>query len=156
MYRPQFPYALPSAPCVDQTCQYSFDVTNLPALGGTLAAGSRTGRIPLKMDKDAGFYLRALFTQGSIALRLEDPNRNALSDSENAVESSNYEIPSEYSQTRGAGSVVLESGAGGLYAPAGGTFVVYLYNPTSGTLSLSTVVINLIGEKRYTNQGCAG
>ena len=156
MYRPQSPYSLPPAPCRDQTCQYSFDSTNLPALGGTLVAGARTGRIPLKMDKDAGFYLRGLSTHGSISLRLEDPSRNALSDSENSTESSNYEISSEYSLESGAGFATLESGGDGVYAPQGSTFVVYLYNSTAGTLNLNTVVINLFGVKRYANEECAG
>ena len=30
MYRPQFAYPLPPAPCHDQACMYSFDETNLP------------------------------------------------------------------------------------------------------------------------------
>jgi hypothetical protein len=156
MFRPQFAYPLPPAPCQDQTCQYSFDATNLPALSGTLAAGERTGRIPLEMDKDAPFYLRAMDTQGSISFRLEDPNRNAISDSENPTESSNYEIPSEFSKVNGATPAVLESGAGGLFAPAGGTFVLYLYNNTAGALNLNTLCFNLVGVKRYISSGCAG
>jgi hypothetical protein len=156
MYRPQYAHPLAPSPCEQQTCQYSFDSTNLPALAGTLAAGARTGRIPLKMDKDAPFYLRSIMTQGSVSLRLEDPNRNPLSDSENATESINYEIPSEWSQTQGAGFAALESGSGGLFAPSGSTFVVYLYNGTAATIELQTVAINLKGVKQYDNAECAG
>jgi len=156
MYRPQFVHALPPPPCVQQPCQYSFDKTNLPALTGSLAAGSRTGRIPLKTDKDAPFYLRGISSQGSFSIRLQDADNNAFSDSENAVESSNYEIPSEWSETSGAGFVTLESGAGGVFIPVGATLVMYLYNNTAGALNLNTVVLNLLGVKQYPNEECAG
>jgi hypothetical protein len=156
MFRPQFVHALPPLPCVQQTCQYSFDKTNLPALTGTLAAGQRTGRIPLKTDKDAPFYVRGISTQGSLSIRLQDADNNAFSDSENALESSNYEIPSEWSATAGDGFVVLESGDGGVFIPVGATLVMYLYNNTAGALNLNTVVINLMGVKQYPNAECAG
>ena len=156
MFRPQFAHALPPLPCVQQPCQYSYDQTNLPALTGTLAAGQRTGRIPLKTDKDAPFYVRALSTHGLLSLRIEDADRNAWSDSENAVESTNYEIPSEWSEGGGAGNVVLESGAGGIFIPLGATLVMYLYNNTAGALNLNTVCVNLVGVKQFENEECAG
>ena len=156
MYRPQYAHALPPAPCQQQICQYSFDRTNLPALAGTLAAGARTGRIPLKTDKDAPFYLRAISTQGAVSIRLQDADNNAFSDSENTVESTNYEIPSEWSAAGGAGNVVLESGAGGVFIPVGATLVMYLYNNTATLQELSTVCINLIGVKQYDSEECAG
>lgn len=156
MYRPQFIHALPPLPCTQQTCQYSFDKTNLPALSGTLAAGARTGRIPLKTDKDAPFCLRAISSQGQLSIRLQDADNNACSDSENAVESTNYEIPSQWSAGGGAGNVALESGAGGVFVPLGATLVMYLYNNTAGSLNLNTVAINLVGVKQYDNAECAG
>lgn len=155
MYRPQFAYPLTPAPCEDQTCMFSFDKTNLPALTGSLAAGARTGRIPLKVDKDAAFWLRAEDSQGDISYRLEEPSGNALSDSENTTNSSNYMIPNEYSRTSGAGFVAFESGAGGIFVPPSGTFLLYLYNNTSGSILLSTVAINLVGVKRYTGEACS-
>lgn len=156
MYRPQYAHSLPPAPCAQQTCQYSFDQTNLPALSGSLAAGARTGRIPLRMDKDAPFYLRAIMTQGTLSIRVEDPDRNAFSNSEQATESANYEIPSEWSLTKGAGFAVLESGAGGVFIPAGATFVVYFYNGTGASVNLNTMAFNLKGVKQYDNAECAG
>jgi len=155
MYRPQFAYPLPSAPCDDETCLYSFDKTNLPVFQGTLLPLTRTGRIPLKLDKDADFYLRAIRSQGAVNFRLEDTDGNALSDCENVIESTNYEQPNEYSNTAGAGFVALESGADGIFGPAGGNYVVYLYNPTAATIELSTCALNLVGVKRYHEGKCS-
>lgn len=155
MYRPQFAYPLPPAPCEDQTCMYSFDATNLPVFTGTLAAGAQTGRVPLKLDKDADFYLRAIRSQGLVSFRLEDTGANPLSDSENANNPTNFELPNQYSRTMGAGLVALESGADGIFGPAGGNFVVLLYNATAATITLSTCALNLVGVKRYRGERCA-
>jgi hypothetical protein len=154
MYRPQFSFPSPPSPCEDQSCLYSYDSTNLPTFQGTLAAGAQTGRIPLRLDKDADFYLRAISTRGLISFRLEDTDGNQLSDSENASNRMNFVRQQEYSQTAGAGFAVLESGADGVYGPAGGNYVIYLYNGTSSTIELQTCVINLIGIKRYSGGVC--
>jgi hypothetical protein len=154
MYRPQFLFPLPPNPCTDQSCMYSFDSSNLPVFLGTLLPGAQTGRIPLKLDKDADFYLRAIDTMGAIAIRLEDTDGNPLSDCDNVVNSTNFELQPEYSQTAGAGFAALESGAGGIFGPGGGNYVVYLFNPTVGTINLNTCVINLIGVKRYSREVC--
>ena len=155
MYRPQFSYPLPAPPCEDQAVSYSFDSTNTPVLGGTLAAGAQTGRIPLRLDKDADFYLLAFDTQGGVSIRLEDGNGNPLSDSENSSNAANFLTPAEYGRTNGAGFVVLESGAGGVLGHAGGVFCLYLYNPTAVTINLTTCVVNLVGRKRYPKALCA-
>lgn len=155
MYRPQFSYPLPDPPCVDQACLYSFDKTNMPVFTGLLLAGARINRVPLKLDKDADFYLRAIKTHGLVSLRLDDTNGNSLSDYSNAVDGSNYELPREYSRTAGAGLAVLESGAGGVFGPAGGNFMLYLYNPTAITIDLATCAVNLVGVKRYHKEVCA-
>ena len=154
MYRPQFIYPLPPAPCEDQKCMYSFDVTNLPVLNHTLAAGARTGRIPLRLDKDADFYLRGINLQGPVSIRLEDTDGNPLSDSENAIDSTNYELPLEYGDSNGFGIVALESGAGGVFGPAGGNYVVYLFNAGTTTIELQLCAINLHGVKRYAEEVC--
>ena len=155
MFRPQFAYLLPASPCFDQKCQYSFDKTNTPIFAGTLAAGAETGLIPLSLDRDGSdFLVRGLSTQGAVSFRLEDTRRNPLSDSENAVQSTNYELPNEYSNTSGAGIAVLESGNGGLRIPAGGNFRVYLFNAGTGAIDLTTCVINLHGVKRYPGEVC--
>ena len=155
MYRPQFLFPLPPNPCQDQSCMYSFDSSNLPVFQGSLAAGAQTGRIPLKLDKDADFFLRAIDTMGAVAFRLEDTDGNPLSDCDNVINSTNFELQPEYSATAGAGFAALESGAGGIYGPGGGNYVVYLFNPTVGPINLTTCVINLIGVKRYPGEVCA-
>lgn len=156
MYRAQFAYPRPVSPCEDQRCQYSFDATNLPVFTGTLASGGQTGRIPLKLDKDADFYLRAISQKGTVSIRIEDTDGNPLSDVDNANNPTNFELPNEYSNTVGAGLVALESGASGVFGPAGGNYVVYLYNATAGTIDLTTCVLNLHGVKRYPgNERCA-
>lgn len=155
MYRPQFPFPLAPAPCSDQRCQYSFDKTNAPVFLGTLAAGAQTGRVPLRIDKDADFFLRGIATQGGVSVRIEDTNGNAISDSENATQAGNFELPDEYSRTAGAGIVTLESGAGGIFAAAGGNFIVFLANQTAGVLDLTTCAVNLHGIKRFAAPACA-
>ena len=154
MFRPQFAYPLPPAPCDDQKVMYSFDHTNLPVFNKVLAANTRTGRIPLRLDKDADFYLRAISLQGLVSIRLEDTDGNGLSDSENVLESTNYEIPVEYGDSNGFGTVALESGAGGVFGPAGGNYVVYLFNGTANPIELVTCVVNLHGVKRYQGEVC--
>jgi hypothetical protein len=154
MYRPQFVYPLPPSPCFDQKTQLCFDRTNLPVFLGSLAAGVQTGRIPLHVDKEGEFLLRGISTIGKVSFRLEDCRRNAISDSENTVNSSNFEFPNEYSNTSGAGLVALESGDGGLHVPAGGTFFLYLLNPGTVTIDLTTCAINLHGIKRYPGEVC--
>ena len=155
MYRPQFVYPAPPAPCEDQPCQYSYDSTNCPVFAGTLQPGQQTSRIPLPLDEDAAFYLRGISTNGLASIRIEDCNGNALSDSENAQNSSNFAHPYKYADTLGAGFVALESGNDDIFCPAGGNLLVYLYNGTAGILYLNTCALNLFGVKRYYGEGCA-
>jgi hypothetical protein len=154
MFRPQFAFPPSPGDCTDQTCMYSFDSTNTPKFAGTLAAGAQTGRIPLRLDKGADFYLRAVRLFGNLSIRLEDTDGNQLNDSENLNESQNFVRSSLYGDTQGAGFVALESGAGGVFGPGGGNYVVYLYNPTAVTIDLTTCAVNLIGVKRYPGEAC--
>ncbi len=155
MYRPQFAYPPTPPPCQDQRCVYSFDATNTPALNRTLAAGAESGRIVLQLDTGADFLLRAIETFSQVSLRLEDSGSgNPLSDSENLILSTNYEIPTEYSATNGLGIVALESGAGGVLGHAGGNFSLFLYNHTASNWNLARFfVINLHGVKVFRG-GC--
>jgi hypothetical protein len=155
MYRPQNACQLPEPPCEDQACMYSFDQTNLPVFLGTLAAGAQIGHIPLRVDKDADFYLRAIDSQGTVSFRLEDGDGNALSDWLNARNSTNYELPNEFSNTAGAGLVALEGGAGGVFVRAGGNFILHLFNAGATTIELSTCALNLAGVKRYSEEVCS-
>ena len=160
MYRPQFAVPPVAPPCTDQPVMYSFDSTNCPVLLGSLASGASTGRIPLQLDKDAAHWIQSIDQQATgISIRLEDPNGNPLSDLDNATQQQNFEFPSEYSYTAGAGFVALESGGHkngmpGIFAPRGSNFLLYLYNNTTGTIQLNTVAVNLVGIKRYTSELC--
>ena len=155
MYAPQFAYPAAPGKCDDQRFSYSYDATNLPAFTGTLAAGQQTGRIPLSLDKDADFYLRAINIQGAASVRLEDPDNNPLSDSDNRLQAANFMLPAEYGDSSGAGVVALDAGAGGVYGPAGGNFMLLVANLGSTPIELSTCAITLHGVKRYTEKGCA-
>src|SRR6185369_10340808 len=128
MYSPQFVYPRAPGACTDQRFSYSYDASNLPVFTGTLSAGQQTGRVPLSLDKDADFYLRAINLQGSVSVRIEDPDGNPLSDSDNASQDANFMLPEEYGNSAGAGVVALDSGADGVYGPAGGNFVLLLAN----------------------------
>ncbi len=154
MYRPQFVYAVASSPCEDQRCTYSFDSVNIPTFTGTLAPGQQSGRIPLRLDKDADFFLRGLSQQGRVSIRLEDSKGNALSDSENRLQAQNFMLAVEYGLTGGAGFVALESGPEGVRMPAGGNFALYIFNPSNATINLSDCVVNLHGIKRYPGGLC--
>jgi hypothetical protein len=133
---------------------YCFDSTNLPVFTGTLGPGKQTGRVPLRLDRDADFYLRAISMHGEVSIRIEDTDGNPLSDSGNAVNSTNFEQPKQYADTAGAGFVALESGAGGVFGPGGGNYVVYLLNDTAVTIDLTLCALNLIGVKRYNSEVC--
>lgn len=154
MFRPQFVQTLPDLPCDDQKTLYSFDTVNLPVLTGNLGAGRILQRIPLRMDKDSAFLCRGVSSNGPLLLRVEDPSGNQLSDSENSVTASNFMVPAQWSFPGGAGLVALESGAGGIYAHAGGTFLLYLFNNTAAPVSLTTTVITLHGVKRFPGKVC--
>lgn len=157
MYRPQYVYNVAEAPCVEQTCLYSFDGTNTPALVGTLGAGLSLSRIPLLVDTDAPFFLRALRIPdaGGLQVRLEDAKDNPLSDSGNANAVTNYEFPALYSETDGAGLVPLDSDEWGVYLPAGGAHLLYVYNPTPAPVDLAVVFVTLAGVKRYLGGVCS-
>ncbi len=153
MYRPQNAYPAPPETCDDQRFHYAYDQSNLPRLAsGTLAAGAHTGRIPLQMDQDAAFFLRAIQQQTcGLQLRLETPHGEPLSDSGNSNETINYVFPVLYSETDGAGLVVMESE---VFCPRGGVLNLYLNNPTSAPINMNTVILTLHGIKRYSAESC--
>lgn len=154
-YRPQFAYPVANSPCEDQRCSYSFDASNTPALAGTLAAGFSLSKIPLLMDTDAPFYLRGFVVPvTALQFRLEDANDNPLSDQGNSLQGTNFQFPALYSETDGAGIVALDSDDWGMYLPAGGAPLLYVYNPTAAPVSLAGVFINLHGVKRYPGANC--
>ncbi len=154
MYRPQFSFPLPK--CDSQRFHYAYDQSNLPTLTSTLAPGAHTGRIPLQMDRDAAFLIRAIqqFASAYVQVRLESAYVNALSDSGNALEQSNYVYPALYSECDGAGLVAIDSDDWGIYCPRGGVLNLYLNNPTAGTVNLSGIKLTLHGIKLYEDKPC--
>lgn len=158
MYRPQFPFTTPPK-CEDQRCVYSYDSTNTPFLAGTLAAGANINRIPLQLDKDADFYIRAISTTDTglgITWRLEDPKGHPLSDTENAIQYQNYEFPEFYSTTDGFGIVTLDNADDwGIFCQQGSKLLMYLFNNGLTAIDLTTLCFNLHGVKRYSGDKCA-
>ena len=154
MFVPQYAYPRAPGKCDDQRFTYSYDSNNLPSFTGVLLAGQQTGRIPLSLDKDADFYLRAINIQGRVAVRIEDPEDNPLSDSDNPTQAQNFMLPAEYGDSSGAGVVALETGADGVYGPAGGNFMLLLANLGTTTIELTTCAITLHGVKRYSEKVC--
>lgn len=162
-YRPQFAYPVPDTKCMEMRGHYSYDSTNTPSLVGNLAAGARTGRIPLPLDRDADFYLLAIqqlsagagiHSAQNIQVRIEDPWTNPLSDSGNSNESTNFQFTKLFSAWDGAGFITLDGGEQGIYCPRGSVLNLYLYNPTASSIQLSQVILTLHGRKRYT-EPCA-
>ena len=157
-YRPQNVYKSPKG-CEDQSCPYSFDLTNTPVLAGTLQPLQTAYRIPLELDKDADYYLRGISSTdpaGALEIRLEDPKGNPLSDSENPRQQTNLQPPEVYSFTQGLGIVALDSDDYGVYCPAGSRLLLYVYNNSGANPAVMTgIVVNLWGIKRYSGERCA-
>lgn len=116
MFRPQFP--CPPAPkgFVWQPCVYEFDVTNTPAFRLSLAANQETGWIPMKLDSDAPFVLKAIkISRSGFNVILKDPHENELmNDYLDPVEFANNVPP----------FTILEGP--GIECPSGSTFRVKL------------------------------
>lgn len=160
MYRPQFAYPTPKD-TEDHRCHYSFDGSNTASLVGNLGAGLSTPRIPLLLDSDADFFLRAIQLQPGLGLhiRLEDCFGNPLSDSGNipmaaGTQRDNYADPALYGEPDGAGIVALESDEQGVYCPRAGGLSLYVTNPTAAPINLSNIIVNLHGVKRYSGEKC--
>jgi hypothetical protein len=156
MYRPQFPYITPSG-CQDQRCPYSFDLTNTPALTGSLPAGQSIHGVPLPIDKDADYYLRGVQSSDlglGFQFRLEDPLGHPLSDTDNVLNTINFEFPALYSATDGAGIVALDSDDWGIFCQKGSVLKLYLNNNSTNAVDLTQFVITLHGVKRYSGEMC--
>jgi hypothetical protein len=158
IYRPQFAFVTPRG-FRDEQFHYSFDSTNVAALGSPIAAGQLVENIPLQMQNDAEFILRAVKVQGSgseregftstavpnLAIQFKNPYSDFLSATF---------LPLSTCFT-GAGEAVvgrvfvpLESE---IICPRSGFLQVNLYNPTAG--SLLPPAFTFYGVKRY--QECA-
>lgn len=146
-YRPQMAFASAEG-FEDRTFHYTFDGTNTPQLNGNLAANARIMNIPLSMQPDAPFLLRAIKVQatageGSVLdIWLKDPFGNLLSDNPVAID--DYVAPSGR-QIAGTVAVVFEPG---IRCPLGTVFWVYeIQNRTSAPVALPKLMFQ--GYKRY-------
>jgi hypothetical protein len=144
-YRPQFAYQTPSK-VHDETFHYVFDGSNVQALSGTLAAGvfDHSG-IPLGLQSDAPFAMRgfkvAAVAGSPLLIQMRDCWGNYLSDS--YIPINLYAAPSG---TPLFGSLVIPWEPD-LICPAGGTWWVYLGNPTGG--AVAKPAFTFYGLKRY-------
>lgn len=157
MYRQQFPYTpltgallsppVPDAFCEEHRCHYSFDGSNTAALL-SVAAGAVLTKIPLRMDQDAPFFLRAIqATNTGLLIRLEDCFENPLLPERSTMDAALWLA------TGGAGLVPLESDEWGIFCPAGGVLLLYVTNPTVS--DVTTFVLTLHGVKLYQGGPCS-
>lgn len=152
MYRAQFAYPEASDDCRDQTCMYSFDGSNTPYFVSVAAGDPGTNKIPLVLDQDADFFLRAIrIPATSLRVVLEDCFLHGLVD-QNAATNQCLN-PRFWAETDGAGLVALESDNWGIWCPAGGALIAYVQNPTNAPIT--GLVVNLHGVKRYSRRRCA-
>ena len=167
-YRPQFLYRTPPG-TIDDQCSYSFDYTNTPAIaqittGNPLAVGQEIRDIPLVLQKDAPFIIRAIKVGGAwmdvsgnfntsspLSFRLKDCYGNYLSDGVVPI-IEGYGPSGAVSQ--GFQPVILESGpqeetGDSLVCPAGGILFAYYKNVDVSAGVNSLPPITLYGFKRY-------
>lgn len=152
MYRQQF--AFPKTPhgCQDQRCMFSYDGSNVALLSGTLAAGAATGRIPLLIDRDADFLLRAIQISPTVlSVGIEDPGGHPL-----VNPSSPGQYPLEpnalWAQCDGGPIVTLDSDNWGIFCRKASALIAYLSNPTAAPVAFP--IITLHGIKRFSGAQC--
>ena len=150
-YRPQFVFRTPPG-FRDEQFHYSFDSTNTPGLGQTIASGAFLNNIVLQMQQDAEFICRAIKVQ-----------------LETAVSTLNLTLKDSYDHYMAAvnvpiGTLLNPTGAavlGSLFipwepemrCPPGSFFEVYLENLTTG--SVACPQFTFYGVKRYRVEDCA-
>ena len=144
-YRPQFVFSTPRG-FRDESFHYSFDSTNTPGLGVSIASGAFLNNIVLQTQADAEFICRALKVQlGTAAsnLNLTIKNPQGLYLSAVNVPIADYLTPSGLAVV-GSLFVPFEPE---VRIPPSGFFEVYLENLTGG--SLACPAFTFYGLKRY-------
>lgn len=146
---------------MDQRCSYNFDVSNIPALGPAIPAGGVLSKIPLILDADADFYLRAVniwsgfdtdTISTSLLVGLEDTSGNPLINP-SSPGLPPVLLPSLWGETALPGwAADLESDTWGVYCPGSGGLYLYVQNPTAAPVSPPVIVLH--GIKRYTGDQC--
>lgn len=156
MFRPQYAYPPTPRGKEDETYHYSFDNTNTPYLALSLASLQYFNDIILPMDQDTPFICRGIKIQLSGAaesrsgfpittldVKLKTPHGDYLQT--NFVPISRWATGSGIA-VAGQLMVPMENE---IECPAGSNWTMYLYNPTSG--SVTPPAVTLFGVKR---RGC--
>ena len=157
LYRPQYAFETPRG-FRDETFHYTFDKTNVAALGVILPTLQLRNDIILQLQNDAEFVCRAIKVVGAADERggtpisnldiwLKDPFGNYLS--QTYVPISRY-LTGAGRAVPGRLPVIVEPE---VMCPAGGMWTMYLYNPTTG--SINPPSITFFGVKRYPLEAAA-
>jgi len=150
LYRPPFAYPTPRV-YREETFHYSFNSSNVAALGAAIAAGQLIADIILQMQNDAEFVCRAVKVMlgtapSNLYVWIKDPFGNYLSQT--------YVPASLYVTGSGAGvcgslDVPIEE----IVCPASGIWTAYLYNPTAAPVN--PTAFSFFGVKRYPLEAAA-
>ena len=141
-YRPQFAYPPPPRGVGEDQFSYSFDATNTPGLIATIPANGITRNIPVTLQTDAVFMVRALFiAAANLGIQIRTTFGWILSDDF---------VPLNVSYQ--ASGIAI---AGGLFVPVepellctpGGIFLFNFQNNTGG--AIAPPKITMYGTKRY-------
>lgn len=133
IYRPQYAFSRRPAGFEDEAFHYSFDSSNVPVLGTTIAAGANVQNIPLQLQNDAEFILRAVKIQlatapSNLYATIRDPFGNFVSAVPLPLD--NY-LTGAGAALIGRMEVPFESE---IHCPLGGFFQLFLYNLTTGSV----------------------
>ena len=151
LYRPQYAFWTPRN-FRDETFHYSFDKTNVAALGVAIAAGQVVNDIILQFQNDAEFVCRGFKVQlgtsaSDLQLWLKDPFGNYLS--QTYIPLANY-LTGAGTLIVGRAVVILEPE---IICPRSGMWTAYLSNPTAGFLE--PPAFTFFGVKRYPLEAAA-
>jgi hypothetical protein len=147
IYRPQYVFPPTPAGFVDEQFHYSFDSTNTPVLGLAIAAGVTLRNVYLQLQNDAEFILRAIKVQlgtspSNLYLSIRDPHSFPLSAVHLPL--NNYLTPGGASIV-GSMMVPFESE---VVCPAGGFFILDLYNPTTGNVTPPAFTLDGVNRRQ--------
>jgi hypothetical protein len=150
LYRPAFAYHTPRG-FRDETFHYSFNGSNVAALGTAIAAGALVADIILQLQNDADFVCRGLkvllgTVPSNLYLWLKDPFGNYLSQT---YVPASLSVSGSGSGVCGSLVVPIEE----IICPASGMWTAYLYNPTAAPVN--PPAFSFFGVKRYPLEAAA-
>lgn len=159
-YRPQFAYRAPAGDFDIVRCVYAFDRSNVDVFSaGTVASGFNSAlKIPLVLDNDAAFLLRAIEVAPTLlGIGIQDPHNNSLVDPGQGAGVDNLGLPQSlygfvWCFGNGPGPVTLDGDEWGVYCAAGSALGLYVNNWTGA--QQTAPILSLHGVKRYPRGGC--